>query len=274
MQPTIVLDNQIFWYRDISQAQSPADILSPTFYKKIKSQISRFEQNFDYSIEILSESLFTKKFMPLYRRYVVSKKNYHLNEADMYRKMIENLLHSPHTYYLLLIYHKGQPEILYGGTIFRVGYKPKLSLAFAYKGYDHLITREFKLKLSLDYWSEYLIQTYALKLGCQAMFHGKDKHPHENAGLSFFKLRAGAFPLSGLINKELILNRENLAKVTQTFDTLHQQPIQIYFTNPDQNGFFKTAYLLFNQKEGKVEQFEESKKVLENRNFEVITEIY
>ncbi len=275
MQQTIALDNQIFWFRDISQAKSPADIISPSFYKKLVSQLPKFEAHFEYQFVELTDEIFWDKFVPIYKKYVVSKKTYHLNEEQHYEKVIENLHNNTKGQYtVLFITIKGQPETCVGATLFRVSNKPLLSLSFVNKGYDHTLTKQWKIKMSLDYWSEYLIQQFALDNACVHLFHGKDKHPHENAGLSFFKLRAGAFPLSGLVNQTLTLTRDDLKMTEHTLEALQQNDLLVFFTNPDQEGFFQTTSVFFKESSGKQAQFEEIKGVLTKRNFEVITEIY
>ncbi len=275
MKKTFVLDNKIFWYANISQAKSYEDIVLPSFAKKVKKSLKKFEENFEYEIVGANEELFWDKFVPLYKKYVVSKPTYHLDEEAHYQRLLEKLTDSNYGQFYFLFIKSRDGQKLVGVTLFVIKNKHqnKKTLSFVNKGYDHSITKQFKMKASLDYFSEMFVQNFAIDNQCKAIFHGRDAHPHENAGLALFKLRSGAKPLSGLANHELQINRENITKIEYNFEDLQKQDVSIMFDEPGEFGLFQKAYLL--SKSGVESTLQvELKKNIEKRNLFELEEFF
>lgn len=268
------IDNKINWFTDITGAQSYKDIVLPSVTKSVEKDGPSLAATFDYHLEPITEQLFTEYFIPCYKKYVVSKEFYHLDEAERYATLLERFSDEQYgKYYLLWITKKGALDVLYGVSLFRI--RPEFkSLSVVHKGFDHQITRELDVKTSLDYWTESIVQNFAIAQGCTILSHGKDLHFRKNPGVFMFKFKIGCRPVSSLISSAAFLNREGVKQITITQEDIEANNLSVFFDLPDENGLFARMNVFYKQASGKPELFHELEKNAQRAGLEVNSTIY
>lgn len=268
------IDNKIYWFTDITGAQSYKDVVLPSVSKAVEKDVARLMDVFDCHVEPVNEQLFTDYFIPCYKRYVVSKEHYHLDEAERYATLLDRFTHEEYgKYYLLWVTKKGSLDVTYGVSLFRI--RPEMkSLSVVHKGFDHLITRELDIKTSLDYWTESIVQNFAISQGCTILSHGKDLHFRKNPGVFMFKFKVGCRPVSGLVSKVEFINREEVKQITITQADIEENNLSVFFDLPDENGLFTRMNVFYKEASGKPELFHELEKNAQRAGLEVNSTVY
>ena len=271
------IDSKIFWVTDIQQATSYRDTMLPSVASLTAKYEAVLSDHFEYHLEPINTELFETVFIPCYKRYVVSKSTFYLDEELIYEKLRKNFSDPDFgSYYLLWVTAKENSTAVYGASLFRVaqGKNESKQLVFINKGYDHLITKELRLKASLDYWTEGIVHNFAIEQHCDIIRHGRDKHFRPDPGLFLFKLKMGARPLSGIINQELPLNREDVESSLITDEDIYKNDLSVFFTNPDERGFFQRINLFCKRESSKYNAFVEFEATAQKVGLEIVSHVY
>lgn len=242
-----IIDNKIFGIRNFTNEKTYEDCMYPSLSKLLNKKLPLLNSFFEYHLEPLSFENLEKIFIPIYKQYVVSKKDYILNENEVYFKLKKNIIEETgRNYYLIWITKIDDPSVIYGATVFNIALRTNIkTCSFVHKGYDHKITKELKIGISLDVWTESIIQNFALANNCKQLRHGRDLHFRKKPGLHLFKLKTGTMPLSGIYNKEIDLNRSGLEQITITDEDIQKNNLSVFFTTPNSEGFFTELHLFY-----------------------------
>ena len=270
------LDNKIFWVRNFTTEKTHEDSMYPSLSKQLKKKLPLLQSFFEYHLEPLTALLIDDIFAPLYKKYVASKEHFKLNEQELPERLKERLETEPHKqYYILWVTKKGDSSVIYGATVFNIATRGDVkTCSFAYKGYDHAITRELKIGVSIDVWTESLIQDFALENDCVQLRHGKDTHFREKPGLHLFKLKTGCLPLSALTNTEIEVDRSGLEQITISEDDIQKNDLSVFFAEPGTNGFYTQMHLFRKLSADNSELCGEFQKIGERSGLEVILTEY
>lgn len=268
------IDNKIFWLLDLKQVHSHMDVVLPSVRKLLEKEAHKIESQFAYRSEPITEELFSEIFIPIYKKYVVSKSSFYLDEEQRYALLREEFRsNSEAQYHLLWVFSKDDPSEIHGATLYK-HVPAQRRFAFVHKGYDHAVTRQLGLKLSLDYWTEAIVQDAAIALGCTYLSHGRDKHFRQNPGLHLFKLKVGGKPLSGIINTTIGLNRDGLERMQITQTEIESQDLSVFFEDPNDFGLYQAVQLFYKEESQKPDLFREFEKIAQQAGLEVRSTIW
>lgn len=169
----------------------------------------------------------------------MGRENYNLDREKIINEIISKVEENPEKYTFFFIYNH-QRELM-GATLFSI-IENRLGMAFRAYRRDTGVT-SLKHKASLDYWGEKLIREYGKMKGLEIFSHGKDSHPYrgrKRIGLSLYKMKTGTRPKMADANKYPVET-----KVFEESFFLSQLEPVVFFTDPQEDGFYRNGYLYY-----------------------------
>ena len=186
------------------------------------------------------------------------RKDYILNTKAKYEQIIQRL-EKGYNYHHLSVFEKTTNRFI-GGTLYL---KDKELAKISLRVFDREINKKYKFETTLDFWAEYLLIKSFQNEGYQKMNHGTDHHRPEinRIGLQLFKLKLGGKPkVSTRKHDILIKTPDDMAEKTPVF----------FFTEPDNEGFFRKSVLINKKNDENNSTIHELKKVLSWSNIELL----
>ncbi len=247
---TFKIDNKIIWRKD-----SKIDIAEnfyPSVYKEIAQKENFLNENFKVEIVGADKEKLHKLFLPLYFQEVASKENFTLSRETV-ASDIAKKLEVAGDYKFMFIYF--QNKLIFAWLFcFK-----KDGLYMAYRAFNRDFDKAISHKAPISYWAEKIIFNYGKENGALFFSHGRDSHPYigkSRIGLPLYKIKTGVKPRnSGLNDKKVV--EKNI-----TEEDLKKDAPVLFFTNTDENGFYKSCYLYFPEKSLNESYLKEFEKVM------------
>lgn len=224
----------------------------PSLVKKIEKSDDFFKENF--SVKTVAIESFdmpeVNEFFELYNSQIASRSNY-LYKKDEQKNILKGNLDEGILYFLFgLYYNYGK---FAGGLIFS---KRGTKFSSALRVFDNEARQNFKSQTTLDFWCEKNFFEYAKSEKIEYITHGTDNYPNVGRiGLPLFKLKLGAKPK--------LSSKEHEIKELSDEELLKPGPSILFFENIDDNNFFTTCQLFYDEATVDKSVLGELEKVLE-----------
>jgi len=230
--PTFSIDNKIIWRKESKIAI--VENFYPSVYREIIQKENFLKENFKVEITTANKEKLQRLFLPLYFQEVVSKENFTLSKetiaADIEKKLNFN------AYEFMFIYF--QNKLIFAWLFC---FKNK-GLYMAYRAFNRNFDKTINHKAPISYWAEKLLFDYGKENNALFFSHGRDSHPYigkSRIGLPLYKIKTGVRPGKPGLNEttlvEEVLTEKALKKIA---------PV-LFFSDTDENNFYKNCYLYF-----------------------------
>lgn len=228
---TYSVHTKVSWLQTVSSNWE--DFFYPSLVKKIKKSSDYFESLFEFKVSNILEVSDVDNFFDLYNKEIASRGNYIFKENEQ-KEQLDGKVQNGKKYIHAGIYKKDNRRYC-GGVIFSI---IENRLSFALRVFDKEIRNEYRALTTIDFWAEKKMYEYAHSQNLEFISHGTDNYPNKGrTGLILFKLKVGGKPKISKKHHEVIeLTEEEITNYDAT---------TFFWTNADDNGFFRKAYLFY-----------------------------